>query len=125
MATRVKMVPGGYEEIRHDGEKPRSFSARELIPFGKEKPLEGECLGVYDAFPSKVLDRNFRNKAREQLEREGNDYAEKMKAPFYELTRFELAWVNERSLFSLFRKPKRRYYSKGDVQLYVKNLNVI
>ena len=86
MAMRVKMVSGGYEEVRDDGEKPKGFEIRDLFPFGATEPLE----------PHKLRPVSIT----------AQEYADNMGANFYQLTRR----IGERDAFSWNHNPHIQLY---------------
>ena len=115
MARRIEIISGGYQEVRHDGEQPETFQAGELIPFGRLRDLGGRRAGVFNLRKGeRIPDED------EETVSQANEYADNMKAPFYELT-FERKLYPGHGAFGGENFKKTIVHLEGKVQLYVHN----
>lgn len=111
MARRIKTVPRGYEEVRKDGEQPEFFYAQHIIPFGNRKDLGSKLIGIFKTF-SEAPDES------EKLISKADSYADRMKAPFYELI-FKKS-ISPKKLPEIF-STMINVVLTAEVQLYVHN----
>jgi hypothetical protein len=111
MAELIKMVEGGYNLV----DKDEVIPAANLIPFGRLHSFPNNAVYYNNVNLLKGSVPNF----LDELKSPAAEYAEKMKAPFYELE------INQRSYpeqgFFGENLKKVNFFAEAKIQLYVGN----